>query len=164
LACNDGALEVADFIHLSDGAPAVLTLIHVKGAKNGRADRGLAVAPYEVVTSQAVKNLRHVDPQLVAAEFSRRLGNQIQDAVWRAGVVARRAEMLAAVVAQGANVARRVVVVQPHTRRQAHELAPTRPEGSRERHLVRQLNGLLLGAQRDCAGVGAEFLVVAHEA
>lgn len=164
LASNDGALEVADFVHLSTGARPTLTLVHVKGAASATTTRGIAVAPYEVVVSQAVKNLRHVDPQIASTEFTARLGRHIQDAVWRDGTAAPRAQMLAALQRHGTNLDRRVVIVQPHTRRQAHEAAQRAREGSRERHLVRQLNGLLLTAQQNSSGLGAHFIVVGHEA
>jgi hypothetical protein len=165
LACNDGALEVADFVHLHQSATPTLTLIHVKGSTNGSPQRGLAVAPYEVVVSQAVKNARHLDSQLMAAEFTQRLATQVQAAVWRdAGVPGARLEMLAAIHACGANLARRVVIVQPQTRRLAHSNGLTATEGSKERHLVRQLNGLLLGAQQTCGSLGAEFVVIGEDA
>ena len=164
LASNDGALEVADFIHLQENSNPTLTLIHVKGAKSNAPNRGLAVAPYEIVVSQAVKNLRHVDPQLATTEFMNRLGRQIRNAVWQDGVAALRTDMLAAIQAHGANLARRIVIVQPQTRRQAHAIALGSPEGSRERHLVRQLNALLLGAQQNCSAVGAQFIAVGHDA
>jgi hypothetical protein len=164
LASNDGALEVADFIHLSDGAVPTLTLVHVKAAGSAGAARPLAVTPFEIVVSQAVKNLRHTDPFPAADEFLNRLGRQIQNAVWHNGVPAARQAMLNAIQAHGANLRRRVVIVQPHTRRQAFEQALVAAPGSRERHVVRQLSTLLLGAQQNCSGVGAEFVVVAHEA
>jgi len=78
LASNDGALEVADFIHLSDGGLPTLTPVHAKAAANNAANRALAVSPYELVVSQAIKNLRHADPILAADEFMNRLGRQIQ--------------------------------------------------------------------------------------
>jgi hypothetical protein len=164
LASNDGSLEVADFIHLDQGNVPTLTLVHVKGAKKTAANRGLAVGPYELVVSQAVKNLRHIDPQLATAEFVNRVGRQIQNAVWQAGIQRPRRQMLNAIQQHGANMARRVVVVQPHTRRQAHVQGLNAPDGTRERHLVRQLHTLLLGAQQNCAAVGATFVVVGEDA
>lgn len=164
LACNDGALEVADFIHLSADISPTLTLVHVKGAARNSANRPLAVTPYEVVVSQAVKNLRHVDPFLAADEFMNRLGRQIQAAVWHNGNVATRPAMLAAIQAHGANLQRRVAIVQPHTRRQALQEALVAAPNSRARYIARHLSTLLLGAQRGCSAVGAEFVVVAHDA
>lgn len=164
LASNDGALEVADFVHVSTGDRPTLTLVHVKGAASALTTRGIAVAPYEVVVSQAVKNVRHVDPQIASTEFTARLSKHVQNAVWRDGTSVPRAQMLAALEGHGTNISRRLVIVQPHTRRQAHEAALRSTEGSRERHLVRQLNGLLLAAQQSCSGLGAHFVVVGHDA
>jgi hypothetical protein len=163
LASNDGALEVADFIHLSDGGLPTLTLVHVKAAAKSAANRPLAVSPYEVVVSQAVKNLRHADPVLAAEEFMNRLGRQIQNAVWHNGVQATRQAMLTALQIHGANLRRKVVIVQPHARRQAFQDALNAASDSRARHIVRQLSTLLLGAQQGCAAVGADFLVVGHD-
>jgi hypothetical protein len=164
LASNDGALEIADFVHLQLVPVPRLTLVHIKGAKSSAPQRTLAVAPYEIVVSQAIKNLRHIDPILTAAAFSARLGHQIKKAVWREGQLERRDAMLAAIEDQGSRLARRVVVVQPQTRRQAYSKALTAPDGSKERHLVRQLNMLLLSAQHSCAALGADFSVIAHDA
>jgi hypothetical protein len=164
LASNDGALEVADFIHLSNGGSPTLTLVHVKGAKSSAANRPLAVSPYEVVVSQAVKNLRHADPFLAAEEFMNRLGHQIQNSVWHDDNPATRQDMLTAIQAHGANLRRRVVIVQPHARRQAFQDALQAAPTSRARHIARQLSTLLLGAQQGCTAVGADFLVVAHDA
>lgn len=164
LASNDGALEVADFIHLSEGPSPTLTLVHVKASKSNSATRALAVPPYEVVVSQAVKNLRHADPFFAADEFMNRLGRQIQNAVWHNEAPAARQGMLTAIQAHGANVRRQVVIVQPHARRQAFQNALQAPVDSRARYIARQLCTLLLGAQQGCAAVGANFMVVGHDA
>lgn len=161
LACNDGALELADFLHFDPVEPR-LSLIHVKATKAGK-KREIAVSPFEVVVAQAVKNLRHVDPEIAGEEFMSRLGKQIREAVWKDGKLAGRAQMLAALRRAGSGSSRRVVIVQPHTRRTARDQALRARHGSRERHLIRQLHTLLLAAQRDCAALGADFLVVGHE-
>lgn len=164
LASNDGALEVADFIHLSTGSSPTLTLVHIKAAKSSAPNRPLAVSPFEVVVSQAVKNLRHTDPFLAADEFMNRLGHQIQSAVWHDDIPGGRQDMLTAIQAHGANLRRRVVIVQPHARRQAFQDALQAAHDSRARHIARQLSTLLLGAQQGCTAVGADLLVVAHDA
>jgi hypothetical protein len=164
LASNDGALEVADFIHLSEGDSPMLTLVHVKAAANDTVNRPLAVSPYEIVVSQAVKNLRHLDPVLAASEFMNRLGHQIQSAVWHDGLPAARQDMLAAMQLHGTSLTRRVVILQPHSRKEAFDAALNAAPNSRARHVVRQLNTLLLGAQQGCAALGANLVVVAHDA
>lgn len=161
LACNDGSLELADFIHFDPLEPR-LTLIHVKATK-GDEKRSIAVSPFEVVVAQAIKNLRHVDPEIAGTEFSERVAKHVQEAVWNNGKPAKRSQMLAALKKAGAGVARRVVVVHPHVRKSARVKAMKATEGSQQRHLVRQLHALLLGAQHDCAALGADFLVVGHD-
>ena len=62
LYCDDRAGEVADFVHVdlkSNGAPRI-TLIHAKGASNKSANRRVAPGPYELVSAQAMKNLRRL--------------------------------------------------------------------------------------------------------
>src|SRR5262249_55562631 len=45
LACDDGSMEIADFIHLDDQSnPPVLSLIHVKGAKSCKPARDISVS------------------------------------------------------------------------------------------------------------------------
>src|SRR5204863_232813 len=63
LACNDGSREIADFIHLARpvGALARLTLIHVKPSSSDSAARQISLGDYELVVSQAVKNLRFLE-------------------------------------------------------------------------------------------------------
>ena len=72
--------------------------------------------------------------------------------------------MLAAIQAHGTNLRRRVVIVQPHARRQAFHEALNSPPESRARHIVRQLSTLLLGAQQGCAAIGADLVIVADDA
>ncbi|MFF0458621.1 hypothetical protein, partial [Nocardia africana] len=68
LICDDGSGEVADFIHIANDG--TLTLIHVKAAKNPSPQREIAVVPYEVVISQAVKNTVYADPQALATSLT----------------------------------------------------------------------------------------------
>ena len=58
LACDDGAMEIADFILFEAGPPGLIEVIHVKGAHSSSPNRGISVSAYEVVVGQAVKNLR----------------------------------------------------------------------------------------------------------
>ncbi len=81
LACNDGAMEIADFIHLDPDGPA-LTLIHVKGAGSDEKDRGISVSSYEVVTGQAVKNLRYLDRLILEDGLDKGLAEKIRSLVW----------------------------------------------------------------------------------
>jgi hypothetical protein len=167
LASNDGAMEIADFIHLNEGSdPPTLTLIHVKGAnsfekRHPERLRAISVSAYEVVTAQAIKNLRHVDQELLAGNFLERLDNRIKDAVWHNGKKATRTAMLAALQKIRTNYARRVIVFQPQVMKSALDKA--RSGKGAEQLRVKQLDTLLLTAQMACQSLGAEFYVIADK-
>lgn len=56
LAIDDGAMEIADFIHYDpDPDSPIISLIHVKGSGSSSDERRISVANYEVVTGQEVK-------------------------------------------------------------------------------------------------------------
>jgi hypothetical protein len=159
LACNDGAMEIADFIHFSGGATPLLTLVHVKAAKGVAPDRPVRVTPYEVVVSQALKNLRHLDGRITSDEFFSGLSAALQSAVWSVGGPADRNGMRQAIHDQGARADRRVVVVQPHTLRSQRDAAMAATATS-DRRRIAQLHTLLCAAQGECAALGAEFMVI----
>ncbi len=159
LASNDGSMEIADFIHLDDRAsPAILTLIHVKGANNNNAGRPISVSAYEIVTSQAVKNLRHIDEELLAGNFVNQLDKRIKEAVWYNGRKVNRERMLEALSKVNANYIRRVIILQPQTTRSS--LAKARDGKPAEQLRAKQLDTLLLAAQANCQSLGAEFYVI----
>jgi hypothetical protein len=159
LASNDGSMEIADFIHLGVRAsPATLTLIHVKGANNNNANRPISVSAYEVVTSQAVKNLRHIDQELLAGNFVNQLDKRIKEAVWYNGKRVDRDGMLKALHKINANYIRRVIILQPQTTRSS--LAKARNGSPAEQLRAKQLDTLLLAAQANCQSLGAEFWVI----
>lgn len=69
LVCDDGSMESADFVHFDpEATPSHLTLIHVKGSGNS-GKRQLSVSDYEVVVSQAVKNLRYLDREHISEKL-----------------------------------------------------------------------------------------------
>lgn len=111
LTCDDGSGEVADFVHIANDA--TLTFIHVKAAHNASPHREVAVVPYEVVVSQAVKNVIYSDPQLLANRLTASGINR--PAAWVDGVrVADRSEFLDALALRDASDRTEVVVIQPH--------------------------------------------------
>jgi hypothetical protein len=161
LASNDGSMEIADFIHLDDEAdPPELTLIHVKGAKSYKPNRPreISVSAYEVVTAQAIKNLRHIDQELLADNFVQQLDKRIKKAVWHNGKTATRDAMLAALKKIRANYLRRVIVFQPQVTKSALDKARTSRAAVQLR--AKQLDTLLLTAQASCQSLGAEFYVI----
>ena len=159
LACDDGAMEIADFIHLDDrSVPPVLSLIHVKGAGSNRPNRGISVSKFEVVTGQAVKNLRSLDRQLLDQGMADGIGRKVGALVWHDRRATTRHDMLRAIAAVGADYERRVIVVQPHLQRTAYEHARQHPR-SRDAARLRQLDALLLGAESAVHGAGSVLVV-----
>lgn len=157
LACDDGSMEKADFIHLDEAiAPNVLSLIHVKGANSTAAGRGISVAAYEVVTGQAVKNLLWLnrDDLIAGLKTSARVSNHF----WQNGAKARKDDFIRRLEALPANHETCVVVLQPHVSMAA--LVRIKPGGGAQSSRLDQLNTLLAGAQRTCSGVGAAFRVI----
>jgi hypothetical protein len=163
LACDDGAMEKADFIHIDtiDGVPT-LSLIHVKGAGSIKATRKLSVSDYEVVTSQAVKNLRWIDSITLEEGLSGRLQGRIQDKVWHNGKPSTAKKFLAAARDLGTNYSRNVVIVQPSARRSAVETARRAARDSVDHLRLLQLEALLLGARANILALNANMHVIAQ--
>lgn len=165
LACDDGSMELADFVYLDDSqSPPLLSMIHVKGAGSNQPDRGISVSSYEVVVGQAVKNLRHLDRINMAIGLEAGLEKRIGELVWHNGVLDTRESMLRALSQIGANFRRQVVVLQPHvTRTKLLEIrratGQNPPQPHRDYARLRQLDTLLLAAESSCHDLGAEFVV-----
>jgi hypothetical protein len=175
LATDDGSMEIADFIHYyepeGDEDP-VLSLIHVKAADEGSETRQISVANYEVVTGQAVKNLRHLESTDLAEELEKDSEAEVRKFVWEDGDPVevddpendeRRDEMAEVLKDQDSNLQRRVVVLQPRIRRSFYERTREGKESSANEMRLQQLDTLLNGARQSCNGLGAEFWVVAAE-
>lgn len=167
LACDDGSMEIADFIHLDTSIqPALLSLIHVKGAHGS----GISVSDYEVVTAQAQKNLRYLDQIILDQGLEQGLKKQIGKLVWLDGKrQSGRAGILKALKEAGENVRRLVVVLQPRVSFGALESALAEKDAAIEkksnnfsRNAMRlvQLETMLVAAQNSCRNLGAEFWVV----
>jgi hypothetical protein len=163
LACNDGSMEIADFIHLDldskMGRPRI-SLIHVKGAGSEAANRGISVSSYEIVTGQAVKNLRHLDRLNLAQGLDKGLGTQIRDLVWYDRTIKPRDEMIRALESIGANYDREVVILQPHLTRSRYN-ATRANRADKDYARLQQLDTLLISARASCANLGASFRVIA---
>lgn len=158
LACDDGANEKADFIHLDfSGAKPILSLIHVKGAKSNTTGRKLSVAAYEVVTGQAIKNLQWLDKQALAKGLSQAV--RATNYWWKDGEPVVKDVLVEAIENLGDDYVRRVVVVQPHVTEAAWTKAEAAKTGVNRLRLD-QLSTLLASAWRSCNGLGAEFKVI----
>lgn len=165
LVCDDGAGESADFIHLDDRPGSEkLTLIHAKGSGSENDNRQISVSDYEVVVGQAIKNLRHVDRNLLHEKLEANGHGVLRDAVWHNGVrQANRTGFLAALAGVGSRVELEVIVLQPRVRET--ELANARTEmangnSNATTRRMQQLDALLLGAKASCASLGADFSVL----
>lgn len=161
LACDDRPGETADFLHLDDsGEVPTLTLIHAKGAHSSGLGRGIAVVPYETVSAQAIKNIRHLDTELARGNLlSGIVPAGLELLAWENGASRSREQFVERLGTLGANFRRRVVIVQPHVRKQLVDEVRADPNHTQLSRL-RQLDTLLNGVAADCRSAGAEFVVV----
>lgn len=160
LICDDGAGEIADFLHLS--SKGLLSTIHVKGADSRSAGRSIAVGPYEVVTSQASKNIRTLSTEYLCE----RLRHQRieRPACWYLGArVADREEFIELLEARVATDKSHVVIVQPHLCQAAYERARRNAEASTptvESRRLALLDNLLNTTRRTVRGVWDDLIVM----
>ena len=160
LASDDGTMEIADFIHLDqNGTVPIISLIHVKAAGSESPDRRISVSSYEVVTGQAVKNLRFLDQLILADGLANGLERVISQVAFFNRAPSTRQDMIDQLQGLGRNFERRVVIVQPHMMRARHDSARANPN-SADAARLRQLDTLLIGAEAAVRSLGAEFLVV----
>jgi hypothetical protein len=160
LACDDGAGEIADFIHLDTAQrPPVLTLIHVKAAKRADHHRQTSVGRYDIVATQAIKNLRFLDRIVAVDGLAAGARRAVAELVWKDRRAQPRQELLNVLDDLGDDHLRKVVIVQPHQRRSVYEA----PKSAAEQRRIDQLNNLLLSADASCRGVQAEFVVVGDD-
>lgn len=162
LTCDDGSNEVADFVHLADSG--LLTLVHVKSAL-ASARRRVAAGAYELVVSQAVKNLRYVNADRLLTAL--RAPHMPRPATWRDGVRTNdRQDMIDALVRRPASAEAQVVIVQPHHTWSMHQaLASLASSGATSTDLLRfKLIETMLNSARGAAvGLGGELTVWASD-
>ena len=162
LACDDGSMEIADFIHLDDkSTPPKLSLIHVKASDDSKPSRGISVSKYEVVTSQAIKNLRSLDRAILVKGLRAGLKKKVGKLVWhnRQSVSGGREKMLDALDKIGASYERQVVIIQPRLTKARVDSARKNPKGADAARL-RQLDTLLLAQANACHGLQARLRVL----
>ncbi|MEV7551537.1 hypothetical protein AB0N89_18090 [Amycolatopsis sp. NPDC089917] len=162
LVCDDGAGEVADFLHLVDGT---LTAIHVKGAISTSPIRNVAVTAYQEVVAQAVKNLRLLDNKALVERFT--APRIARPAAWLDGI--RHTELSGFVTALRARTTlnkTRVVIVQPHLLRHVHDAARKAAEEgkpTRDSRSLALLDGLLRSARRSVISYWDDLTVIGSE-
>lgn len=163
LASDDGSMEVADFVHV-DPATEVLTLVHVKGSGSDKDDRSASVSDYEIVVSQAIKNLRHLHMRSLHDVLTLGKGKQIGTAVWRDGKrQPDRNGFLAAAKQLPSSYQKVVVILQPRLTKREHDACKANAVPQARAMRMKQLNMLLLGARLSAMACGAEIRAIGHE-
>lgn len=164
LACDDGSMEIADFIHLDNKRKTkTLSLIHVKASKYHTISRQVSVTDYETVVGQAVKNLRFLDNIILTEGLVKGLRSRIKNKlVWHNGKPKNRSAMINALEKLGNDYQCRVVVVQPRLREGRFNKIKGQGSGLQYERL-KQLYTLLSGARANCQALGAEFSVIGEK-
>lgn len=156
LTCDDGPGEIADFVRY-EGNGAV-SFIHVKAATSASPKRPVKVTSFEVVTSQATKNLPYLDITTLTDKLAN--PGTPGPACWYNGTrVADRSEMIDYLKERPAQAPWRVIIIQPQMTKHRYEHGAALPE-SIERTLLKLLETMLHSARGTVTGLGAELDVV----
>ena len=158
LLCDDGAGEIADFLHLEG---ETLTAIHVKAAKNATSARRLAVAPFEIVVSQAEKNIRVLHQEPLLDRLSARAGKG--HAAWHDGGRVTAAEFVDRLRARPATGPTKVLIVQPHLLRAHHDQARAETAAgttTRDTFSLALLDTLLHSTRRTVTALWSDLTVI----
>jgi len=164
LACDDGAMEVADFIHL-DTVTGSLTLIHVKAAGGKKrkkpGDLPVSVSDYEIVASQAVKNVRHLETSHLLDRLKAGADHEMKRATWVDGVpVSDRSALFAALANRKSSAKCEVIILQPRLTQTEIDHCKQHPASKRGQQF-KQLNALMLGTRQAIVSCGGTFTVLA---
>lgn len=160
LACDDGSMELADFIHL-DPTTKVVTLVHVKASGSAKPDRQASVCDFEIVVSQAVKNLRHLERRPLGEELTKGKGKKIGSAVWKDGVrQTNRDDFLKAIGRLPDRYRKVAMVVQPRLTQAEVKACENLAKGNNRLLRMQQLNTLLLASRLSAMACGAELVAV----
>ena len=158
LTCDDGPGEIADFVKY-DGDGTV-SLIHVKAATSDNPNRPVNVTSYEVVTSQATKNLTYLNTELLIDRLS--VPNISRPACWYNGQrINDRVEMLEFLSVRPAQAPLRVMVVQPQMSKARYDRSVASGSGSIDNMRLKLLETMLNAARGAVTGLGADLRVIA---
>lgn len=127
LLCDDGAGEVADFLHLANDG--TLTVIHVKAAGSHSLNRRIAVTQFEQVVSQAEKNVTFLDNDMLVDRLNS--VRTISSAAWHDGQRVPATEFVDQLATRLRSDRTFVVIVQPHLLYNIYEQARTAIDNSR---------------------------------
>jgi hypothetical protein len=131
LFCDDGAGEVADFLHLAEDG--TLTVVHVKAAGSLEPGRRIAVTRFEQVVSQAEKNSGFLlGNEALADRLS--APRAVTSATWYDGRRVAPADFLEVLRTRKRLDKTYVVIVQPHLLRGVHERARAAIDDGRPTH------------------------------
>lgn len=154
---DDGAGEIADFIHL-DPKSKTPRFIHVKAAGSAERTRQISVGPYEIVCSQAHKNLRYLERIELTDALDAKLKRSKIRRAWRDGSKLAKSEWFKLPVAitdvPCSRLSKAVIIVQPHV---TNEMLKSMNE--RDVMRARQLNVLLNSVKAEVNRLGADFAV-----
>lgn len=157
LWCDDGAGEVADFIHLDPHG--TLRLIHVKAAGSRDPNRQISVSPYEVVCSQALKNLRYMEVSELRKKLKAKLKRAKIKRAWKNGKIVKKADWFKlrnAINLPYSQLSKEIVIVQPHVT--SDMLRSNNPQ---EKRRLPHLYWLLNSVKAEVNRLGATFAVYA---
>lgn len=161
LTCDDGSGEVADFVHLAHNG--TLSLIHVKAANSWSPSRRVSTTAYEVVTSQATKNVSFLDSDLLIEHL--KSSTVSEPACWFDGNrISSRLEIVEGILLRDVRDEQRIVIVQPHLSKKTRDAlyegvrrsAPPSPNLSR----LRRVEDLLNSSRQSITGLNADLLVI----
>lgn len=168
LYCDDRSGEVADFIHVYKpytGVPKI-SLIHVKGANNNALTRQVSPGAYELVTAQAMKNLRRIISSELLPAISNCVANhgaqRVWDQPWAIGLTSgatTSADFINALSLITSNCDHEVIIVQPQVLRSKYMPQNVQLNSAG----AKQLRSLLFGARAMALTASANFRVVADQ-
>jgi len=171
--CHDQPQEVADFVVLVP-SDRLMAHIHVKGAKSGDRNRRVAIGAYDLVVTQAIKNLPRLDVGTLLATLEKGPSSDHeagQFVVYKNGKDVKKdmdcAPFMTALrkMTSWPLLARKVVIFQPHGRASLWLPKVDEWDSSIDRlsipeiQPVLMLSSLLLDAKIACMRVDAEFSV-----
>jgi len=162
LYCDDRSMEVADFIHVykpTSGTPLV-SIIHAKGANSASNTRQVSPGAYELVTAQAIKNLKRISARSIISDVKATLiksTDRVWDEPWRVGLQSSsvaKSDLDAALTGITYDCEYQVIIVQPHALKSQFNKTSSTNIGAL------QLHTLLLGAEALAHSVSAKFRVI----
>lgn len=162
LTCDDGSGEVCDFLHVSE-RDYTLSFIHVKASSTGRLERGVAVGNYEIVASQAAKNLMSFDTGKLRKQLES--PGVANPACWSNGTrVTGRQDFLDALDCHGPQDKTRVIIVQPHLTEVTYNAVRNSGAPSLNLSRLALLETLLNSAGGSVMALGGELVVIGSKA